>query len=334
MQDRCAELFASLPRVPELGQCGVERYCVSREFRPFRRPLSGRLPGPRRGPAPRLDDEAGRPLPPRVPPGPGEGLVHGALPHAGARGRGLAPALPPVPSRRRHLLLRHPGSHRRDGSAGGLRGRRAGASRAGSLGRGRGEASPLRSFARDPLHREDPFDSRPGGWRQGGRARVRRRALDPGFVPRRGRGLEVLRRHQADDGQRAGDAPPPAGPSLRRRRRRPLLPDRVGRESGPALRHLGRRALRARLPGVGASGRDPRDRAPAAGRRAGHPVRQRLRAPARGDGGIRRRRPVGGLARLSLRGEAPVGQARSPGEPRSRRPAGPAREGRRSAPGR
>ena len=102
-------------------------------------------------------------------------------------------------------------------------------------------------------------------------------------------------------------------------RRRALLPDRVGRAGRPALRHVGRRADRRGLPPVGAPGDRAGDRAHPAQRRARHPLRQRLRAPARGDGRIRRGRPLGRLARSARRGAAAAPALAAPGQPRSRR---------------
>ncbi len=287
-----------------------------------------RLPRPARRPAAGLDDAAGRPLPAGVSRGAPGCLVHGALPLRGPRHRGLAPALPPVRTGRRHLLLGHPGPGRRDGRPRRVRRRRAGSARARARRGGDRKARAVRSRRGDRLHRRDPVEDSPRGRGPGGRPRFLRRAVDAGFLSGRRRRLEELRGAQDDDGTRARDAPPPPRPPGRRRGGRPVLPARLGRGRGAALRHVGGRARARRLPGVGAPGRRARHRRHPPRRSPGHPVRQRLRAPDRGDGRVRRRRPLDRLAPAPVRGPPPGARQTAAGQPRSGPPARGAGRGR------
>ncbi len=110
--------------------------------------------------------------------------------------------------------------------------------------------------------------------------------------------------------------------------RRPVLPARLGGRRRAALRHVGRRARARGLPGMGPPRRRARHRRHPARRGAGHPLRERLRAPDRGDGRVGRRRALDRLAPAAVRGAAAASRQAPPGQPRSGAPPGRAGRGR------
>ena len=194
------------------------------------------------------------------------------------------------------------------------------AARARSHHQGGRAAGSLRSRRRDRLHGRNPLAAQTGGRGPRGGARVLRRAVDARFLSRRGRRVPQLRGPEDDDGARPRHAAKAPRASCRRGFRRSVVSDRVGRRRRAALRHLGGRARRRGLPGMGAAGGRPRDRRHPAPRAARHPVRQRLRSPDRSRWRRRARTccpSTGGRPSPRRAGELPVGPSRETWTPAS-----------------
>ena len=94
--------------------------------------------------------------------------------------------------------------------------------------------------------------------------RLRRRPVHPGVLPRRGRAVEEPRAHQGADVRRPGAVARAVRPAGRDHRRVPAGAGRGRGVRGAALRLVGRRARRGRLPALRAAalGRRARRRSP------------------------------------------------------------------------
>ena len=147
--------------------------------------------------------------------------------------------------------------------------------------------------------------------------RLRRRALHPGVLPRRGRAVEEPRAHQGAHARRPAAVARPVRAARPDLRRVPAGAGRGGRLGRAALRLVGRRAQPRRLHGIRAAALGHRAGGGRRPRRAAHPLRCRHRRAARADGRGRRRRRRRRLPGLAHRRARPARRPlRRAGQPR------------------